>query len=372
MRTLFYKFFDRAIDWIFRARNIGVVLLGAGITLLAVAFSIDFLAQIDFRDALQSFSFKFNTGEGMPRWANFVAYGLGCLMTLMGIGVLGYQAWTEIQRDRRQKNIIVELRGLHSSPDTPAKDAKFLSGRGARHWVLVDFRPQRADALVDPDLMLEKIRNIKPMVHSLADGRDKSDVSLAVGGLAAVPALFLTGILVEDESAVTLFDWARDPKEWRLIEGPDDGTRFLPLCKEVGGTVVSEAVLAVAVSYPIESTSLNRTFPSQMPIFRLTAENVVGDRHWSDAKQQALARGFRDAVQELMALGIQKIHLVLAAPASLSIRLGTTYDCRLMPELLVYQFEKSCTPPYPWAVRMPTHGRVEAEVIRTPLQMGQI
>lgn len=58
-----------------------------------------------------------------------------------------------------------------------------------------------------------------------------------------------------------------------------------------------------------------------------------------------------------------RIHLILASPASLAIRLGMAYDPRLMPELLVYQYERTDPVPYPWALRMPNHGEACASVI---------
>lgn len=55
----------------------------------------------------------------------------------------------------------------------------------------------------------------------------------------------------------------------------------------------------------------------------------------------------------------------LLSPDSLSLRLGMSYDRRLMPELLVYQYERTCTPPYPWAFAMPTHGKPDAILVVT-------
>ncbi len=52
----------------------------------------------------------------------------------------------------------------------------------------------------------------------------------------------------------------------------------------------------------------------------------------------------------------------LAAPVSLSIQMVMAYDSRLMPDLIVYQYEKSISPPYPWGIQMPTHGQAHAKV----------
>ena len=124
-------------------------------------------------------------------------------------------------------------------------------------------------------------------------------------------------------------------------------------------------MLAVSLSYMVNLPALNATFPS-LGVVELQAEEVVADRYWSSQKQEAVVSSFRAVAQEILHRGVNRIHLVLAAPASLSIRLGMTYDRRLLPELLVYQFERSTTPPYPWAFAMPTHGRPDAQLVRTP------
>ncbi|HOX92596.1 MAG TPA: SAVED domain-containing protein, partial [Spirochaetales bacterium] len=192
---------------------------------------------------------------------------------------------------------------------------------------------------------------------------DKADIQLAIGGLAAVPALFLAGMLVDDETNVTLYDWDRNAKLWRLVDGSDDRKRFELLDGAEVDAGTKEVVLAVSVSYPIDTQALRQTFGASMPIARLTSEEVLADRYWSEEKQQAYVVSLRDAIQKLMSVGVQRIHMVLAAPASLSIRMGMAYDRRLMPDLIVYQYEKTATPPYPWGIQMPTHGHTPAKVV---------
>ncbi|MGT2434058.1 SAVED domain-containing protein (plasmid) [Cupriavidus basilensis] len=117
-----------------------------------------------------------------------------------------------------------------------------------------------------------------------------------------------------------------------------------------------EVVLAVSVSYPVDCVAAAATFGGTVPIVHLRSEEMLADRYWSLEKQQAIVVAFRDTVQRLMAQGVRRIHLVLAAPSSLCIRMGMAYDRRLMPELVVYQYERTVQPPYPWGIRMPTHG----------------
>ena len=108
---------------------------------------------------------------------------------MFGLLDVGRRAWLEIRREQRQRLIVVELRGLHGSPDTPAKEAELGEFLGERQWLPLDFRPKSASELVDPRLMLQCLGTLLPTIQTLATGRDKSDVFLAVGGLAAVPAI---------------------------------------------------------------------------------------------------------------------------------------------------------------------------------------
>lgn len=361
MKQLIHKLVNRSIDWVFRPRNPGLVLIKYGASLLVTTWGLNFIGQFFFSDGARTISLKLATGEGPPMWASIVMYGLGSILIIGGLVVIAIRTKHDFRKERRQRLIVVELRGLHSSPDTPAVNANFGPLAGERVPLPVDFRPL-SGAAVDPNRMLERIGTITPMIETLTAGRDKSDVFVAVGGLAAVPGLFLTGMLLDDESHITLYDWERNYKEWRLIEGEDDGKRFHPLDTSALPSNCTEVLLAVAVSYPIDTAAVHSTFP-HLPVAKLSAQEVLADRYWSSEKQQALVVSFRDSVQELMARGVQKIHLILAAPSSPTIRMGMAYDKRLMPDLVVYQYERTESPPYPWGVLMPTHGRASASIV---------
>ncbi len=355
----------RLVDWLTRPRNVGLKLMGYGVALLVATLGVDYLGQLDYRDGERQVSFKFATGGSLPKWVTLTAYGLGALLVVIGLVLVVYSFVANERQASRKLALVVELRGLHASPDTPAKDAELGRLPGRRLGLLLDFRPKSEAELVDPAFALQKVSSMKGALQTHADGRDPGDVAVAVGGLAAVPALFLAGMLLDDESAVTLYDWHRDSKRWRLIDGPDDGKRLMPVDYGALRTGATEVVLAVSLSYLVSLPTVQAAFPA-LGVVELRAEEVVADRYWSSEKQEAVVKSFREVAQELLHRGITRIHLVLAAPASLSLRLGMTYDRRLLPELLVYQFEKSSTPPYPWAFAMPTHGRPGAILVRTP------
>ncbi|XGA69624.1 SAVED domain-containing protein [Duganella sp. BuS-21] len=121
----------------------------------------------------------------------------------LGVGLLLRQIALDIRKERRQLLIAVELRGLHGAPDTPAKDVIMRDFLGQRQSIVLDFRPQRSGELVNRHLVLERLATLMPTIEVLSTGRDRADVFVAVGGLAAVPALFLAGALLDDESHIS-------------------------------------------------------------------------------------------------------------------------------------------------------------------------
>lgn len=356
MRQLIHKFFSRLIDYVFyRPRTFGPRLVGFGVAIILATIGVSWIAKLSYRSSDAEWSFAVSTGDSISQFLSNFAYCIGALLIAIGLVVYLLDFWRESRKNSRQIAIVVELRGLHLSPDTPAKDADLGPLPSNRNWVLLDFRPSAEGERVSPKLLLQKLSTLRSSVETLSAGRDSSDVSVAVGGLAAVPALFLAGMLLEDESRITIYDWDRNTGHWRGIDGPDDSHRTLPLDVSELTLNQDEVVLAVSLSYPVDIPAVRNAFPG-ISVSHLQAVLLRTDVYWSEEKQRAIAASFRDAIQQLMEKGIRRIHLVLASPASLAIRLGTTYDERLMPELLVYQYERTDPVPYPWAVRMPDHG----------------
>ncbi|WP_313168288.1 SAVED domain-containing protein [Massilia oculi] len=365
MIQLFYKFVDRGIDWVFRPRSLGVQLLKYGAAIFVMTLGADIAFGAEYKSESSSFNFHLTTSGGLPALAINGAYLLGAGLIFLGVGLLVRQVAQDIKKERRQLLIVVELRGLHGAPDTPAKDVIMRDFLGQRQRIILDFRPKRSGDLVDKHLVLEKLATLVPMVEALSAGRDSSDVFVAIGGLAAVPALFLAGVLLDDESNVTIFDWHRDLKAWQVPRGFDDGKRLHPMVALDVNTPCSDVVLVVSCSYHVDAQDVAEAFP-RYPVVRLDAEEKLANRFWSEEKQAAFVTEFRDAVQRLLNMGVKRIHLILAAPSSLAIRMGMSYDRRLHPDLVVYQYERSLRPAYPWGLHVPSHGRPQAAIVEAP------
>ncbi|MFS8974486.1 SAVED domain-containing protein [Cupriavidus necator] len=104
-----------------------------------------------------------------------------------------------------------------------------------------------------------------------------------------------------------------------------------------------------------------------LPVVHLRISAAVPNALWSAAKQQALANQFLQTMARIAGLGPDAVHLVIAAPSSLAVRFGSSYDVRNFPAAIVYQYERSQTNKYPWGVRMKTHGVLRAEIVETSL-----
>lgn len=358
MKDFLTEFLKKAVDWLFRVRTLGAQLLKAGVTLLVIVLAADYAGKFAFSYGELKLNVEGSAGNDLPAYIVFIAAAIALVMVVSGIVLI----WRDEQRERRKLLIIVEVRGLHNGPASPAKDAIKPAFRGQRAEILVDFRPQQAGELVNPYLMLDRVRGMMLQLTSAITGRDPSDVSLTAGGLAAVPGMFLIGMRLEDEARVERYDWNRDISDWKMIDGIDDGNRPTPMSLPAIPPAQREAVLAVSASYAVDEAAVGITFPG-LPIARLAAAKMQTNAFWSESAQQAFAQEFRNVIQKLGEQNIKRIHLVLAAPASLTLRLGANYDERNHPELVVYQYEKSSAPPYPWGVLLPNHGSIEPTIL---------
>ena len=362
-KQLAYNVVTRLLDWYTRPRSAGIALLKYGALVIVATLGADWVVQVAQQTDQERWAFSFTTGQGVPLWATLFFAGMGLVMIFTGTFILV----TEMHRERRRRLIVIELRGLHLIPDTPAIDKVLPTFRADRRHLLLDFRPHGSESLVDPEHLLERILSMKSTLQTLVEGTDKRDIQVAVGGLASVPAPFLAGALLDDESHVHLYDWDGNTKNWRAIDGPDDNERFLPLegLASVDGT--KEVILVVEASYSVNQADISASFDASVPVLRLRIANPLADRFWSEEKQLALTVAFRDAVQLISAKGVRTVHLIAAAPASLSLRMGMSYEKRLFPTLVLYQFERRAERPYPWGIQMFAPGLKPCVIESAPL-----
>jgi hypothetical protein len=350
-------FWPRFWEWVFRVRRLEGILIGSGVSLLAVLFGASFVIELHFGTDM----FRLSTGEGVGERIVAVVAWTAVVLVVIGVVIGVMRFMFEHRRERRRKALMIEIRGLRSTPDTPLQAARLDGVASQRTELLFDLRQNVQDGdIVEPGAALKALSVLPARVNAERAGKDRQDIDVIVGGLAPVPFLMLTGMYLDDESAVKVADWDRDAKRWEFPNATDDG-ESLAVTGIDRAANAPEVVLAVSLSYQISRQDVATAFPN-LPVVECTLTNPLPGSRWSPDKQRRLAQQFRDTVASLGNRNVKHLHLLLAGPASLAVLLGMLYDRRNMPPATVYQYEKSADPPYPWGVVLPTHGVAEAHI----------
>ena len=365
MKILLKHFIRSAIDWLFRRRSPALLIMQFGVTCLALAFGAGWVLDVSLPFQDGQVEAGFNSAGGTPVIIVYAAAIIGVVVIVTGVvwEIVRYRA--EQRHLARKKVIVIEARGLRDSTGSPLIDALPTWLEAYRDHVLVDLRQRVKDGeIVAPEAALEDLNSLPADLKRRENGFDRRDLSLVYGGLTPVPFTFLTGVLMDDESAVLTFDWDRHAEAWRELDGADDGKRFqisnLAMVLQKGAR---EAALAVSVSYGVIADDVRARF-GDMPVVELKLDGGSPDCHWSEEKQHALGQQFLDTAIDLSNRGVKRIHLFLAAQNSVAFRFGRLYDKRNLPEVVVYQYQRNATSPYPWGVLMPVCGIDRPAIVR--------
>lgn len=345
-----------------RPRSAFVLIFRGGIGLAMISLAGGWTFNAAWLDGGVFRFFRFSTSDGAP--ATLTAIGVALGGTLSLIGLVGLVM--EFRAEGKRRVLVIEQRGLAVRTDTPLLPAVSKRYKGRRVPINIDTTAAVRDGQVtDPTGAMAEIMHLRRDIRQAIGDTPPSDVQVVYGGLAPVPLTFLTGTLIDDVSAVTIMDWDRTAGHWRALDGADDGQRFV----ETGlDTVPREAPvvwLVVSQSYGADLAAV-RALAGESPIVHLSVERPVPDTHWSEEKQRALLRGFRDTLALLEGRSVRRINLVLAAANSIVFRFGMAFDKRTMPLLVVCQYERSAKPAYPWGIKIPYHGTAEPELVHFP------
>lgn len=360
------RFFDGLITYFFRIPPWPSRLLRAGVTLIVAGLGIGGLAgDLSWIEEDRLLRLAVQTdGGGLSVYWSQIAVFLGILLATAGLilGVIDHIA--DRRQLRKQSVVVLEHRGLHQTVDTPLASAVPKSLKGRIEVLPIDHRQSTSTSQISsPEEALSQIAGLRQQLRQKRDAAGPGNVKLVYGGMAPVPLTFLTGMMVGNESGLTVMDWDRFAEKWREPDGADDGDRFTVSGLEVMQNKTAEVALAVAVSFPSDEDGIQATL-GDTPLIRLTLPTLSTTAHWSSDKQSAMAEDFTDLLGDLMAKGVKRIHLFIAAPNSVVFTLGRHLDDRLHPEVRVYQYERSASPPFPWAIKMPTHGQSAAQIVR--------
>lgn len=339
------------VKWHTRKRNLGISLMAlssAGFVALgAGGFSIEATGIAGLVKA-----FRLSTTEGLPGTLQGIVVSILALAFLAGLGLV----IDSYIRERREADInrvmVVELRGLVDTSDHPLIQSVPAALNGKRLDMLVDVRRVLTGSSPNISEALEEIGDMRRTVRRARGDTARAHARVLAGGVMQVPLLFYVGVLFDDEGKVILMDWERTAGRWRELDAVDDGSRFRTDGLDAV-VATSDVVLAVSASYLASLADVAATFPG-IPVVHLALASPEPNSLWSEDTQVALTQQFLETMAALAGRGVETVHLVLAAPASLSMRFGMAYDYRNMPDLRCYQRERGHIPPYPWSIQMPT------------------
>lgn len=353
---------EKLVNWFVSPRNFGLKLVSLGLLFLGFPSAINWA--VDFAGNADNSVLKVHiSSSDIPNWLTTASYLLGGLLVIFGLIIAIRHNFQDRQLASRRRVLAVEFRGMIDTTDSPLVHAVKGAALTQREEILFDVREHVKRGIASEiELALSKISRLPERLKEKSLGRDRADITVFAGALMPVPLQFYAGFLFDDETSLTLMDWQRNERKWSALDEIDDFERFMPCALPEPGS--SQVVLAVSISYEVDYEAIEKCFPN-MPIVRLTQKKPTVNSLWSEEKQQALGQQFLIIVGQLANLGVKRIHLILAAPSSLCMRLGSLYDHRNFPELIVYQYEKANSKAYPWGVLMPTHGIGKHNVITT-------
>jgi len=345
------------IEWVFRRKSRGLLVMRAGSALLVLL-----IAGMNLSLTIPTGSGSFTIGWADGGISPLLSYGLIALaVVLILVGL--FLVIGEARIEGRKRVFVIELRGLRDWDGPPLTDDVPASLPGRREPILLDMRQRIQDGvIVDPGAALKRISSLRSDLELREKGIDRRDFSYVAGGLAPVPLTFLVGVVLDDETPITFMDWDRHARKWHRLSEPDDLKRFVIDGLDPLPAQVDEVILAVSASYQVDLASARAKLPG-CAVVHLLLDGASTSSHLSSEKQIALGRQFLDTCLKLQARGVKRIHLFLAAPSSLTLRFGTLYDKRNLPLVAVYQYEQGKRQPFAWAISMPVAGTSEPSLL---------
>lgn len=355
--NFFVEIIRRLVDYYTRRQPVAGKMIAGGATLMTGSLIIESQPAILFL-GLSAVPAKELMGA--------VGFIVGLVLVVSG-GIISWLDWrSERQGQARRKVFIIEQRGLNADTTSALVDGLSAAPAGRRESILLDTTAYFSDGqVVAPERAVQVVGELRGHIAHRMAGLARSDVSLVYGGVAPVPLAFLAGALMDDDGRLEqIYDWDRFAARWRLLDGVDDGQRFGITGLNDVPDMAPEVAVVVSVSYRVDIAAVQSTLGAVVPLVDMRLPDLDVSNHWAAAKQQALAQQFQAVLADLGNRGAGRVHLFIAAQNSVVFRLGTTYDGRTLPPVLVHQHQPRLTPPHPWAVEMPHAGRSGPVVVR--------
>lgn len=341
---LFYEFFS----WVFRRRDPEVIVIKGALGLLGI---VAFGLLSTFALETPYFNLDIDFGQ-LELIGKVIAASL--IFVIAVCIVIMWRRYNADERARSKRRVyVIEGRGLRDDDGENLSAIAETIDSGVQVPILLDLRQKVDETIVSPEHVLPRISIMKESLNQQRNAVGPENTKVIYGGLTPVPFTFMTGVELDDEGEIEVVDWDRFAETWRRLDEDDDGETF-----QVEGLEntqgAKKVLLAVSVSFAITDINLDSTFA--MPVVRLTLGSLSSTGHWSKNKQARLSLAFFETVKHLGNQGVEEIHLVLAAPNSVSFNFGRRYDRRNLPKFFIYQFEHSMPVKYPWSVFSGSHG----------------
>lgn len=361
MKGILEHLIKKFISWRFRKRSPFLTTFSASGIILIAAFGLG-LGSLTGTLSYQDMTIELTQSDSIMSVILNVTVAIFLFIVFCSFIALFVQFFLDRISGKKEKIIVIEGRGLRDDHGVSLADSLDDEFPKIRLPYVLDLRQSLDGKLVRPEDLIPKISAAKVNINQTRSGGARSDTHIAYGGLTAVPLTFLTGVELDDEGKITVFDWDRINENWRPLDDLDDGRRLSePNLEDFSAS--DNALLAISVSYSVDTADLETSF--DLPIIRMDLDGRSSSSHWSAEKQLAIASQFFEVSKQLSACGVKHIHLVLAAPNSVVFNFGRRYDKRNLPELTVYQYERSQNLKYPWGIRMPVCSTSSARVEKT-------
>lgn len=279
----------------------------------------------------------------------------GAILLISGFWI-GIKDWAALRRNNsRKKNIIIELRGLSATLNQSLKSSISTTMTGQVDDILVEIgRHVTAGTPSELEKALDKVNNIHTRIETAIAGKDPGDISIHAGTVAPTPFQFLFGVILDDEFSPNVWEYERLKNEWQTLDQNDPSIVVNELIDPLISSQDTEVVVSVAATFAILDSTISNTWPN-LKVAKIENPTATPNSIWTEADQILIVESFLRIMALLKNRGVKKIHLALAASPSICLRLGRHFDQRNLPEVTVYQFDRSLDR-YTWGVEIASIG----------------
>lgn len=360
MKTMLNKLIDTTGD-VFRLyiktrfiRNPGTAAISAGIFILALLLSANYAAKIGVNLAWLKVDATASTQSTPPAWESALL-GLAMLLIVSGAAWLFYCAHRQNNRDdeeiERKVVLCVQFDAYNEVIPALLTAEVPTEIKGKRIQILLHKR----DALVGGhgiQDVADEVMYIKKSLLQHAVGLNLSEISVCAGGMAPVPFLFMLGNVLEDDRQISWAEWERKRGKWLWSrDGISVPTWSIP---SLDAIQTSDVVLRSSITYPIAAGDVSKAFPNHDVVVWEPKENLF-QVVFDEASCTAICDEFKKLLRQLSSKGVKRVHFLLACSTALTMRLGSVLDPRNMPDVIVYQYEKSSDLVYIWGLGIQSH-----------------